>query len=923
MFGCPSAAGRSAEKPLGFAIVGGPDQWVRQHPLIGTLLGERFQIASFVREGGMAQIFCGTQPDDPPHVAIKVIHPNLAADKGVVARFLREAEIASALEHPNIVRVLAVGEEGDLIYMVMELLFGDDLSVSIKRPGSFSEARAAKIAIGVCDALDHAHARGIVHRDIKPENIMVCRQPNAPSHELVKVLDFGIAKVLDEKTDLALPTSAPTAVRSVLSRVGGLVGTPAYISPEQGRAEVLDARADLYGLGVVLYEMVAGRLPFEGETALQTVALHVQATPPPPSTFVDVHPGLERLILQLLAKTPDARPPTALALAEELLALMPELSTEPSAPRREGSAPAPRPRLDDERAYAETQAANAPASVRAPEPPARPRAPSGGTSSQRAAELDAAHPLVGRTVAKRFAVESLLREGGMGQVFCARQKEEPIHVAIKVLHRDIAKDPETVARFFREARLAALLEHPNVVKIVDFGEDDGLLYLAMELLFGDDLWAPIRQRGLFSEARAAEIASDVCEALAHAHAHDVVHRDIKPENIMLCRQPDSPMVEVVKVLDFGLAKVMDGAAKKAGFEAPTRQRSMLTRVGTLMGTPQYMSPEQASGLAVDPRSDLYSVGNLLYEMLCGKTPFDGDNPLQIVARVVHDAPPPPSLHTPIHPELETLVLQALSKDPNERPASARAFGAALRELMPELSHVVGETAAPPERWLHRVPRKPLPPSVVDSLAAALAVPVRPGDDDDAPTLMRPNTGDSMFPPPQAQPAPASRPQAAPVAYAPPIRPPTGPHLPQGHALAGAYVSAAHAPTDRRPPPARPQTGPHLPASGHGPPSTSDARTRPMPPSLDAPPGSPGSISPRSATPNAQAVPGSLARPPSAGPPGPPGPRSSPHEAEMTAEKDAANEQRVEELARQVRIMAFVVGAALFIIAVLVAVVLTR
>ena len=158
-----------------------PSSWRPEHPLIGRLLANRYQVASFIREGGMAQVFCGIQDEAPQHVAIKVVHPELAEDPEVVARFLREAEIASRLVHPNIVRIVEVGEDGDLLYMVMELLFGEDLSAPIKQRGSFSEARAAQIVLEVCAALGHAHERGVIHRDIKPENIMICRQPEAPS----------------------------------------------------------------------------------------------------------------------------------------------------------------------------------------------------------------------------------------------------------------------------------------------------------------------------------------------------------------------------------------------------------------------------------------------------------------------------------------------------------------------------------------------------------------------------------------------------------------------------------------------------------------------------------------------------------------------------------------------------------------------
>ncbi len=745
------------------------DPWQPQHPLIGRLLAQRFQVASFIREGGMAQIFCGIQDEEPRHVAIKVVHPELAENAEIVARFLREAQVASNLVHPNIVRILEVGEGGELLYMVMELLFGEDLSAPIKRPGSFSEARAAQIIAEVCDALQHAHESGVIHRDIKPENIMICRQPEDPTREVVKVLDFGIAKILDAASDLKLPTEAPTSVRSVLTRVGALVGTPAYVSPEQGRAERIDHRADLYSAGVVLYELVCGRPPFEGQTALQIVAKHVQEPPPAPSTHCRVHPGLERLILEVLSKKPGSRPQTAKELAARLRQLLPELSAAPTerwgaappaaqwggaalaatigvtaaAPAAPAAEPDPFDHAETRRIDLGAPESDLPPTPRASgvpnlAPAAQPRDVSpdalnairqvlGATPLPRSAgapvvtprrlDFRPDHPLIGRVLNNRFRLASFVREGGMAQVFCGTQQGEPHNVAIKIVHPELTKDKEVVARFLREAKLAARLSHRNVVRVLAVGQDGEHLYLVMELLFGEDLSAPIRQRGSYSEAHAASIIADVCEALQHAHDQGVVHRDIKPENVMLCRQPEAPLEEVVKVLDFGIAKVLDAKLDAgAHIEAPTGVRSALTRVGALVGTPTYMSPEQGTARPVDHRSDIYSAGVLLYELLCGIPPFQGETPLQIIARHVREPPRPPSEITPVHPALEAVVLRALGKDPAARPQSAKELAAQLRSLLPQLSSVAGVSSAPVDRWLNR-PARPGPPQAPPDPAA--------------------------------------------------------------------------------------------------------------------------------------------------------------------------------------------------------------
>jgi eukaryotic-like serine/threonine-protein kinase len=307
--------------------------------------------------------------------------------------------------------------------------------------------------------------------------------------------------------------------------------------------------------------------------------------------------------------------------------------------------------------------------------------------------------LIGRTLAGRFRVTGFIGEGAMAAVYRGYQEEEPHDVALKIMHPHLLTDPTFVGRFRREAKAASLLQHPNSVQIFDCGVDDKLLYIAMELMGGQDLFELLVLERRLPEARAARILIQVCAALMAAHALGIVHRDLKPENIMLIPDDDDPAGGLVKVLDFGIAKILEREqpAPTSGNGVDSAPASSLggslTTVGTVVGTPSYMSPEQCRAEAIDARSDIYSCGVVLYQLVTGKLPFSGDNPMDLAIKHVKDAPPAPSLLLPsLHPGLEAAILTALSKWPAQRQQSARELKEELERLLPELS-----TAPPPPR----------------------------------------------------------------------------------------------------------------------------------------------------------------------------------------------------------------------------------
>ncbi|MFO0611292.1 MAG: protein kinase [Polyangiaceae bacterium] len=314
-------------------------------------------------------------------------------------------------------------------------------------------------------------------------------------------------------------------------------------------------------------------------------------------------------------------------------------------------------------------------------------------------------PIIGRTLAGKFRVTGVIGEGGMATVYRALQEAEPKDVAIKVMNPDLAKDSRFVRRFRREAKAASMLKHPNTVNILEFGVDDGFVFLAMECVEGSDLALLLHRERRVSEARAANIVMQVCRALGAAHELSIVHRDLKPDNIMVLKKAEGAPanVEVVKVLDFGIAKILDeeeGAAVDPRAEPVTAAKSLLTRVGTIVGTPAYMAPEQGRAEPVDGRTDVYACGVLLYELVTGRVPFSGETPMQVVMRHVNEPALPPSTFIPVHPDLEAVIMKALEKWPAQRQQTAGELAAELDRLLPHLAQQKRQAGeAPPSKIL--------------------------------------------------------------------------------------------------------------------------------------------------------------------------------------------------------------------------------
>jgi eukaryotic-like serine/threonine-protein kinase len=600
--------------------------------LIGTVVSH-YEILERLGGGGMGVVYRARDLRLGRSVALKFLSPRLSASPSHKQRLLREARAAASLEHPSVCTIYEADETTDgQLFLAMAFCEGETLRHRLER-GPLHPVQAVDYTLQVAAGLGAAHAKGIVHRDIKPANILI-----TPGGRL-KIVDFGVAQLEDQTR---------------LTRPGTVVGTAAYMSPEQLRGETVDHRTDLWSLGAVLYEMVSGRLPFGGATDQEIVRAIFTLDPEPLARDARgdrLIADLDEVVARALAKRPGERYQNAEQLAASLRTL-PLDATLPTvieeATRVEGFTPTL--------------------------PPALP-APGASGSDNRPTEISPAGVTVGQ-----FQVGEPLGGGGMGVVYSAEDTRLGRTVALKFLPPALSLDPEAKQRFLQEARAASALEHPNVCTIHEVGETaDGRLYLAMPRYDGETLRQRIA-RGPLPVAEAADIAEQIARGLGKAHRQGIVHRDVKPANLMVTADG------VAKILDFGIATLTGSAATP----------------DTHAGTPSYMSPEQARGEEVDARTDLWSLGVVLYEMLAGRRPFRGEHPQAVRYAHAHEEPPPLAEVRPEAPaELARIVSRLLAKEREERYPDAAAVVVDLRTLRGETTAetTVRQVAAPLRRWL--------------------------------------------------------------------------------------------------------------------------------------------------------------------------------------------------------------------------------
>jgi serine/threonine-protein kinase len=632
-------------------------------------------------EGGMASVYVASVGDGALArlAAVKLLRAG-APDMDYRGRFEDEAKVVVRLHHNNIVDVREAGDVDGQLFILMELIEGRDLADVWDRCAEKGKAFPIPIAVHlvreILRGLHYAHTfpgLGLVHRDISPSNILI------DWAGAVRLADFGLA------------TSAMKASMTVPGVVFGKVG---YMAPEQALSEDLDGRADVYSCGVVLWELITGR-PLRGTgTDTQAVADWKAARPSALSKRVD--DSLDGIVAKALANDREGRFESAQAfmraLSEWLAANAPDTTQETVAAfmtRLFGEA-----REVDHAAYT-ALLDNAPQTTEFRRGTRATRFPSPPTDEERIPP--------GTQLAERYRVERTLGRGGMGVVYLAEHMGVGRQVAVKVLTHDWSRHEVVAKRFKEEARAANAANHPNIVEVYDAGRmDDGRLYMAMEYLTGRSLYEEICEDGPLTPVRACEIIGAVADAIGAAHQVGIIHRDLKPDNVMLV--PDVGG-QRVKVLDFGISA---SAVRSA-------EEQRLTRPGHCVGTPEYMAPEQAKGHDPTPRFDVYALGVMLYEALCGEPPFISENMVEVLTRKATEPPPPLAERVPGLPQsLVDLCHACIEVDPARRPQRADDVAKSLQTIEESLRR--GTTEPTPAAI--PVPLKPPKPPVSEALPAA-------------------------------------------------------------------------------------------------------------------------------------------------------------------------------------------------------------
>ncbi|MGE0398044.1 MAG: serine/threonine protein kinase, partial [Kofleriaceae bacterium] len=677
-------------------------------------------------------------------MVIKTVLPHLA-DAEYVARFRDEAKVVVKLSHGNLIPVFDAGLVGGELFLAMDFVEGRDLRAvwnrCAKKQVAFPIDVAVYIVKELCRGLAYAHSYpelNLVHRDVSPPNVLVSYTGE------VKLTDFGLAS-----STLKLEKTAPGII---YGKVAYMSPEQARGEKLDGRSDMYAAAIVLWELltgrqlfppgkdqpqdlltraknpEVMRPSKRAPRVPVELDEicvkalasaresryancdemrmALQTwLAQHAPTTDGTRmSTF------LQELFAEDIQRERNERAEMLARVRTRALTLPPtdelrqmiEKSDKvdigslnalglhaKNPPVRQPGSTGRRATDRNEEGQDRRKAPDRRDGQRLASPTAEEASGAAAAAAFALADEEAEVDLVGKTVDGRYHVIELIGEGGMGKVYLAEHVEIGKRVALKVLHPSYSRMPDLVERFRREARAASKIGHPNIVDVTDSGTtSDGSVYFVMEYLEGVELGSVIEREGAIDIARALKISSQICRALAAAHAQGIVHRDLKPENVFLITRDGA--ADVVKVLDFGIAKTT---------EAEAARERRLTSPGMAMGTPEYMAPEQAAGRPADARCDVYALGAIMYEMTTGTPPYSGDNFMEILTKkATQDPPPPNTVRHEIPSQVSDLVQAAMARNPDHRPQTMETLEYELNKCLSgrgvAVAQILGMTTDP-------------------------------------------------------------------------------------------------------------------------------------------------------------------------------------------------------------------------------------
>ena len=568
----------------------------------GQILDGRYEILAPLAEGGMGAVYRARRTLLGDEVAIKIIRPDQGQDTSR-ERFMRESRACAALRHPNIVSILDfdVDTEGRP-FLVMELLSGPSVRDEIAMRGRLDAEDLQRIVPQVCAALQLAHQRKIVHRDIKPANVVA--HEFAPGQIVYKLVDFGLANLRDSTDETRL-----TGPHQFL-------GTLAYASPEQLTGGTIDARSDIYSLGVVMFEMLTGHVPFSGADPMAILTGHLMEPVPRPTTVRPELPAwVDVAVGRAMAKSPDDRWSSIAELAAVI-------------------------------------AATAQTAKRGAESSAAPSIPS---------------------LLSTYDIGERLGPGRLGSdVYRAVHRALGHPVAVRVLRRESARNWEGArARLLREAKTLQL-SHPSIIQVRDYGEDGTLAYVVTDLIPGPSLRELLNSSGPLPWERLRPLLAQLIDAARALHRRDGLLCGLTPEIMRVApARPEDDEPERLMISTAGIWQAEDLLA--------TLQEQTLRGGGVADVELRYVAPELMTGQSADVRSDIFTMGVLAYEMATGSRPYDGGSMPDLLGAMLRGVPADPRQVQPSVPEAAAVaMLRALRPSPADRFESAKAFGSALQ-----------------------------------------------------------------------------------------------------------------------------------------------------------------------------------------------------------------------------------------------------